>query len=127
MGLQAELYPRALHILREFAGGGVIQVPSSYKELLSPETAADVKRYVRSPGVPAEERIKLYKLAWDIVGTEFAGRHEQYEMFYAGAPYVAKSYAYRNYRYEEAVALVDAYLETYGLGGDEATRAQPPL
>ncbi|HLH26000.1 MAG TPA: 4-hydroxyphenylacetate 3-hydroxylase N-terminal domain-containing protein [Chloroflexota bacterium] len=124
MGLQAELYPRALHLLRELAGGGVIQVPSSYKELLAPETAPDVRRYVRSPGVPAEERIKLYKLAWDMVGTEFAGRHEQYEMFYAGAPYVAKGYAYRNYRYEEAVALVDAFLESYGLD-DTADGAAP--
>jgi 4-hydroxyphenylacetate 3-monooxygenase len=122
-GMQAEFYPRALHILRELAGGGVIQVPSSYKELMAPETAADVRRYVRSPGVPAEERIKLYKLAWDMIGTEFAGRHEQYEMFYAGAPYVAKGYAYRNYRYEEAVALVDAFLQTYGL--DDAPPGAP--
>jgi 4-hydroxyphenylacetate 3-monooxygenase len=114
-GLQAELYPRALHILREFAGGGVIQVPSSYKEIVGPETAGDIRRYVRSPGVPAEERIKLYRLVWDIVGTEFGGRHEQYEMFYAGAPYVARNYAYRNYRYEEAVQLVDDFLQTYSL------------
>jgi 4-hydroxyphenylacetate 3-monooxygenase len=124
-GMQAELYPRALHILRELAGGGVIQVPSSYKELLAPETAPDVRRYVRSPGVPAEERIKLYKLAWDMVGTEFAGRHEQYEMFYAGAPYVAKAYAYRNYRYDEAVQLVDAFLATYGL--EEPSGPDAPL
>jgi 4-hydroxyphenylacetate 3-monooxygenase len=122
-GMQSEFYPRALHILRELAGGGVIQVPSSYKELVTPETAADVKRYVRSPGVPAEERIKLYKLAWDMVGTEFAGRHEQYEMFYAGAPYVARAYAYRNYRYEEAVKLVDDFLATYAL--DDAPTPAP--
>ncbi len=115
MGLQAELFPRALHILRELAGGGVLQVPSSYHELLAPETAPDIQRYVRSPGVAAEDRIKLYRLAWDLIGTEFGGRHEQYEMFYAGAPYVAKGYAYRNYRYDEAVALVDTFLETYGL------------
>ncbi|HEY7065829.1 MAG TPA: 4-hydroxyphenylacetate 3-hydroxylase N-terminal domain-containing protein [Chloroflexota bacterium] len=125
-GFQAELYPRALHILRELAGGGVIQVPSSYKELVAPETAADVRRYVRSPGVPAEERVKLYKLAWDVIGTEFAGRHEQYEMFYAGAPYVAKTYAYRNYRYEEAVQLVDDLLATYGLEDVAARTPEPP-
>jgi 4-hydroxyphenylacetate 3-monooxygenase len=112
--------------LRELAGGGVIQVPSSYKELVAPETAADVRRYVRSPGVPAEERVKLYKLAWDVIGTEFAGRHEQYEMFYAGAPYVAKTYAYRNYRYEEAVQLVDDLLATYGLEDVAARTPEPP-
>jgi 4-hydroxyphenylacetate 3-monooxygenase len=126
MGLQAELYPRALHILRELAGGGVIQVPSSHRELLAPETAADIQRYVRSPGVPAAERVKLYKLAWDLVGTEFGGRHHQYEMFYAGAPYVAKGYAFRNYRYEEAVQMVDAFLRTYSLEGTPSVPAPAP-
>jgi 4-hydroxyphenylacetate 3-monooxygenase len=115
MGLQAELYPRALHLLRQLAGGGLLQVPDSSAALVAPETAADIRRYVRSPGVPSEERIKLLKLAWDLVGSEFGGRHHQYEMFYAGAPYVSKGYAYRNYGYEEAVALVDAFLATYGV------------
>jgi 4-hydroxyphenylacetate 3-monooxygenase len=115
IGLQAELYPRALGVLRELAGAGVIQPPSSYKELLDPETATDMARYLAAGGLPARERVKLFKLAWDAVGSEFGGRHHQYEMFYAGAPYVAKGYAYRNYGYEQAVALVDAFLRTYGV------------
>jgi 4-hydroxyphenylacetate 3-monooxygenase len=115
MGLQAELYPRALSILRELAGGGPLQVPSSYKELLNPATAPDMERYIRSTGVPAEERIKLMKLVWDLVGSEFGGRHHQYEMFYAGAPFVARGYVVRNYRLEEAVALVDEFLASYDL------------
>src|SRR5262249_32112374 len=68
MGLQAELYPRALHLLRQLGGGGLLQVPDSSAALVAPETAADIRRYVRSPGVPSEERIKLLKLAWDLVG-----------------------------------------------------------
>jgi 4-hydroxyphenylacetate 3-monooxygenase len=65
--------------------------------------------------VPSEERIKLFRLAWDLVGSEFGGRHHQYEMFYAGAPYVAKGYAFRNYGYEEALTLVDTFLDGYGV------------
>lgn len=113
MGLQAELIPRALGILRELAGGGVLQVPSSVQELLGAETAADMQRYVKSPGVPAEERIKLFRLVWDMIGTEFGGRHHQYEMFYAGAPYVAKGYAYRNYGYDAALKTVNDTLAGY--------------
>ena len=30
------------------------------------------------------ERIKILKLLWDSVGTEFAGRHELYERNYSG-------------------------------------------
>jgi 4-hydroxyphenylacetate 3-monooxygenase len=115
MGLQPELYPRVLHLLREIVGAGVIQVPSSYKELMNPETETDIKRYVRSPDMPSEERVKLFKLAWDLVGSEFAGRHHQYELFYAGAPYVAKGYSYRYYGYEEPVELVESFLKTYSL------------
>ncbi len=36
-------------------------------------------------------------------------------MFYAGAPHVAKSYAYRHYGYDEAVAMVDSFLAGYGV------------
>ena len=32
----------------------------------------------------ALERIKLFKLIWDAIGTEFGGRHELYERNYAG-------------------------------------------
>lgn len=114
MGLQAEFYPRVLAALRELAGGGVLQLPASVEDLRNPATRADIDRYVQSPGVEAVERVKLFKLAWDAAGSEFAGRHQQYEMFYAGAPFVAKGYAYRNYGYERHVADVEAFLAGYG-------------
>ena len=50
-----------------------------------------------------------------MIGSEFAGRHQQYEMFYGGAPFVAKNYSFMNYGYEEAVALVDRCLAGYGM------------
>lgn len=110
MGLQAEIYPRVLAIVRGLAGGGVLQLPASVKDVTNPATRKDIDRYIQSPSVKAEERVKLFKLVWDAVGSEFAGRHHQYEMFYAGAPFVAKGYAYRNYGYERPVADVEDFL-----------------
>ncbi|WP_214366441.1 4-hydroxyphenylacetate 3-hydroxylase family protein [Pseudonocardia sp. H11422] len=115
MGLQAELYPRALAILRDLVGGGVLQVPSGIEDMRNPETRADIDRYIYSPGTPAEERVKLFKLVWDAVGSEFGGRHHQYEMFYAGAPFVVKGYAFRNYDFDGPLADVDAFLASYGV------------
>ena len=115
MGAQATLYPRVLEILRELAGGGAIQLPSSWRELVAPESRDHMARYLRSGDVPAEERVKLFKLLWDAIGSEFAGRHHQYEMFYAGAPFVARGYALRNYGYDEALASADEFLASYGL------------
>ncbi|WP_437114338.1 4-hydroxyphenylacetate 3-hydroxylase N-terminal domain-containing protein [Streptomyces cyaneofuscatus] len=50
-------------------------------DLTHPELGPLLAKYVRSPGHPAEQRIKLMKLAWDALGSEFASRHEQYERF----------------------------------------------
>lgn len=114
MGLQNETYPKVIEIVRDLVGGGVLQMPSSTADMHSPTTAADVERYVASTGVSSEDRIKLFRLAWDIIGSEFAGRHQQYELFYAGAPFVVKGvYAYRNYGYERHVDELDEFLATY--------------
>jgi 4-hydroxyphenylacetate 3-monooxygenase len=115
MGQQAELYPRALYLLRLLTTSSVIQLPDSSLAMSSAETADDVERYVRSSGFSSEEHIKLYRLAWDLIGSEFASRHHQYEMFYAGAPSVSKGHAFRNYRYDEAVAQVERFLASYGV------------
>ena len=114
--LQATYYQTMLTYLRELAGGGLLQVPSSYKDYLNPEIAADLNRYVRSPGLKSVERTKLYKLAWDIVGSEFAGRHQQYEKFYGGASFIVKQNMYRHYDFKRATDLVDAALRLPPLG-----------
>ena len=37
-----------------------------------------------SNNIGYRERIKIMKLLWDAIGTEFGGRHELYEINYAG-------------------------------------------
>jgi 4-hydroxyphenylacetate 3-monooxygenase len=59
--------------------------------------------------------VKFYKLAWDAVGSEFASRHTQYEMFYAGSSIVTKNHSYRTYDWSRATGLVDQVLDSYGL------------
>lgn len=115
VGMQENLYSKIVAVIRELSGGGVLQGPATYKEFLNPDTADDIQRYIRSGVASSEEKVKLFKLAWDIIGTEFGGRHQQYEMFYNGAPYVVKGYSFRNYGYEEPLAMVNKFLDSYGL------------
>jgi 4-hydroxyphenylacetate 3-monooxygenase len=37
----------------------------------------------------------LFRLVWDLTGSEFAGRQEQYERFYAGASHVVRGHNHR--------------------------------
>lgn len=123
MNLQGEIYPKMLNSLRELCGGGLIQLPSSVVDFDHPVMGPDIARYIQSPEMPAEDRVKLMKLAWDVIGSEFAGRHEQYEKFYAGAPFLLKGHMLRTYNFSEANRLVDVALSGYDRKGCRCTPA----
>ena len=57
--------------------------------------------------------MKLFKLAWDMVGSEFAGRHLQYEKFYAGASFIIRNHSYRETDWGEFNKLVEDLMASY--------------
>jgi 4-hydroxyphenylacetate 3-monooxygenase len=115
--LTQQLYSRVLGTLRELAGGGMIMLPSSVADFSNPEIAALIGKTQQSPKANSHDRVKFYKLAWDAVGSEFGSRHQQYEMFYAGATFVTKGHSYRTYDWAGADRLVQSMLDSYDLDG----------
>jgi 4-hydroxyphenylacetate 3-monooxygenase len=113
--LTQQLYGKIITTLRELAGGGMIMLPSSEKDFANPELARLIGKTQQSPAASAEEKVKFYKLAWDAVGSEFASRHTQYEMFYAGAGFVVKGHSFRTYDWAGAGQLLDRMLSSYDL------------
>jgi 4-hydroxyphenylacetate 3-monooxygenase len=115
MVLTQQLYPKLLTQIRDLAGGGMIMVPSSFEDFASPEIAPYIEKTQRSPVTDSTGRVKLFKLAWDAVGSEFGSRHLQYEMFYGGANMVTRGHAFRSYDWDRAVGQVDRVLGSYDL------------
>ena len=76
--------------------------------------------------MPALDRMKLFKLAWDMVGSEFAGRHQQYEKFYAGASFIVRNHNFREAPWDDYHAMVDGLLGSYDVPSAEelATRTE---
>ena len=78
-------YPRVKEIIMQDLGSGLIYLPSHAADFRSPEIRPYLDKYVRgSNGYDSIERVKLMKLIWDSVGSEFGGRHELYERNYSG-------------------------------------------
>ena len=111
------LYSKVNNALRELAGGGMIMLPSGIEDFDNPEIADLIGKTQQSPAASSEERVKFFKLAWDAVGSEFASRHVQYEMFYAGASFVTKAHAYRTFDWDASTDLVDGLLDSYPTPG----------
>lgn len=57
----------------------------SLRDVANPAIDPYLERHVRgSNGIGYRERIKIMKLLWDAVGTEFGGRHELHQRNHAG-------------------------------------------
>src|SRR5437016_2720980 len=79
-------YPKIKEIVENTLASALIYLPSSSLDLKVPELRPYLDQFVRgSNGYSAEDRIKLMKLLWDALGTEFGGRHELYERNYFGS------------------------------------------
>ena len=81
-----EAYPAVRNIVEKVVASGLIYLPSHAADFKNPEVDKYLAKYVRgSNGIDYKERIKIMKLLWDAIGTEFGARHELYEMNYSGS------------------------------------------
>jgi aromatic ring hydroxylase len=82
----ATFYPIVKNLIEQSVASGLIYLNSSAKDFQNPELRPYLDKYVRgSAGHDAEQRVKLLKLLWDAIGTEFGSRHELYEINYSGS------------------------------------------
>jgi 4-hydroxyphenylacetate 3-monooxygenase len=107
------LYPRMVATIRELAGGGVLMLPSSAADFANPAIARVIGATQRAATGSGMDRVKLMKLAWDALGSEFGSRHVQYEMFYSGPRTTTAGMAHRNCDWASAAALLDTVLGSY--------------
>jgi 4-hydroxyphenylacetate 3-monooxygenase len=78
-------YPRIKEIIQQDLGAGLIYVNSSAADFKNPEMRPYLDKYVRGTGeYDAVNRVKLMKLLWDSIGSEFGSRWELYERNYSG-------------------------------------------
>ena len=75
------------------------------------KTFADRLQEAADARKAALERFKLYKLVWDLIGSEFAGRHMLYERFYAGNTIIVRNQSDREAPWQQFHATVDPLLE----------------
>ena len=81
----AQGYPRIKEIIEQDVASGLIYLPSGALDFKNAEIRPYLDKYVRgSKGIQAVDRVKLMKLLWDSIGSEFGGRHELYERNYSG-------------------------------------------
>lgn len=103
----ANNYAQLAEEVRALMGAGPFLLPADTSVFDNPETRQTFEKYWGLPTASADERYKFIKMAWDLLGSEFAGRHTQYEKFYGGPPHIMDLYSFFNCPWGERRAAVD--------------------
>jgi len=77
-------YPRMVEILQLLGSSSFMLIPSE-ADFASPLAPA-IEQYLATDTASARERVKLFRLAWDIAGSSFGSRQVLYERFFASDP-----------------------------------------
>lgn len=123
--LATTAYPRVREIVEETVASALIFVTSHATDFQALELRPCLDRYLRgSLGTSAVDRVKLMKLLWDAIGTEFGSRQSLYERNYGGnfedvRIQLFKSAAVRG-RTDDYKEFVTKCMSEYGLDGWEA-------
>jgi 4-hydroxyphenylacetate 3-monooxygenase len=116
--LTQDLYPLLVNSIRELSGGALIMLPSSIEDFKDPMLKKIIHTTQRAAAMGPEDKVKFLKACWDAIGSEFGSRHQQYEMFYAGARFVTAGHSFRTYDWNSATDMVENLLSSYSLAAE---------
>jgi anthranilate 3-monooxygenase (FAD)/4-hydroxyphenylacetate 3-monooxygenase len=102
-------YPRVVEIIQTIAAGGFMMMPTG-ADFNVPELEKDMELYYQGAGISSLDRVRLFKLAWDLAGEGFGQRLLQYERYYAGDPVRLLASNYLSYGDKRPEELVSAAL-----------------
>lgn len=105
-----KLYPRFCDIIQRIGASGMVSLPTE-NAFRSP-IKNDLAKYLQGANTTAEERIKLFRLAWDLTMSPFGTRQIQYERYFFGDPVRLSSALYKSYPKEEYVEIIHKFLDS---------------
>ena len=106
------IYPRLAEIVQLLGASSLMALPSEgdFDAAIGP----DVERYLATDSSGGRDRVRLFRLAWDVACSAFGGRQVLYERFFGGDPVRNAMLTYRTYDREGAMGRVREFLEREG-------------
>ena len=108
-----ETHSTLIDTVRELMGGAHFQFPASIDVLDDPVLAQSFEELWTAGPMPAQERMKLFKLAWDLIGSELASRATSYEKFFVGPAFSVRNYNFVNTPWDELHGLAEQFMASY--------------
>lgn len=108
-GVFPKIYPRFCEIIQLIGASGMVILPTE-RDFQS-EIKEDLNQYVQGANKSAEDRVKLFRLAWDLTMSSFGTRQTQYERYFFGDPVRKSSIIYKACPKTEYVNRINNFLK----------------
>ena len=108
-----DAYERVVAIVQQLAASGLMLTPSEAD--MDGPLAEDIEKYFQGTNIGATERVRLFRLAWDLIGTQYGSRQTLYERYFNGDVVQLRMRRYAQYDYTRAEDSVRRFMErVYG-------------
>jgi 4-hydroxyphenylacetate 3-monooxygenase len=97
-----KIYPRLGEIIRQLASSRLVMLP--FERDFRSDAATGLQKYLQISDTEARQVVALNRLAWELGASSFAGRQEQYERYFFGAPDAIRERLYDGYSGRQAAA-----------------------
>ena len=104
-----DAYARVAAIVEQLAAGGLMLTPT--EEDLAGPLADEIGKYYQGASIDAKKKVRLFRLAWDLIGTQFGSRQTLYERFFNGDVVQLRQRRYATYDYSRADASLQSFMD----------------
>lgn len=109
MNVYPRVYPRFTEIIQLLGASGLMSIPTG-STFQSP-VGNELNHYLQSHENTGEDRVQLFRLAWDLTMSSFGTRQTLYERFFFGDPVRLASQLYFSYDADEYMQRVKDFLD----------------
>jgi len=95
--------------VEQLAASGLMLTPTE-EDLVGP-LSGDIDKFYQGASINAKERVRLFRLAWDLIGTQFGSRQTLYERFFNGDVVQLRQRRYSTYDYTRAEASLELFMQ----------------
>ncbi|WP_462413601.1 4-hydroxyphenylacetate 3-monooxygenase, oxygenase component [Neobacillus sp. Marseille-QA0830] len=103
-----KIYPRFSEIIQIIGASGMITIPTEGS--FESDIRSELDQYLQADRLNAEDRVKLFRLAWDLTMSSFGTRQTQYERYFFGDPIRLSGNLYKSYPKGKQVEEIREFL-----------------
>ncbi|NPC93422.1 4-hydroxyphenylacetate 3-monooxygenase, oxygenase component [Bacillus sp. WMMC1349] len=103
-----KIYPRFTEIIQLIGASGIVTLPT--ENAFHSDLKEDLNHYLQGTKTSGVDRVKIFRLAWDLTMSSFGTRQTQYERYFFGDPIRLASRLYDSYPTDKQVKTVQEFL-----------------